>query len=201
MSGHGKGCPCYACQPVEAALNSVPVCPCSETVDVECEIPAGLSHTGARRKKVCAIDRCLAPLILALQAAGIGTEGCCCGHGKYDGTVCFENGIRLIVVWPWDEVDQRPIAEIRAELQAAGVDVDAFIRLIRSTVTRLTKNAPAVAPDRIEVDPYHTPEYAAFVDEMAKHCHCTHGPCDGVLVGGLCDGIVEDDQTGDGETL
>jgi hypothetical protein len=39
-------------------------------------------------------------------------------------------------------------------------------------------------------DPYSTPEYAAFVEEMAKHCQCLppHScPCDGVLAGGLCD--------------
>lgn len=45
------------------------------------------------------------------------------------------------------------------------------------------------------VDPYDTPEYAAFVEEMAKHCHCEpldRRPCDGVLAGGLCDGAKED---------
>lgn len=39
-------------------------------------------------------------------------------------------------------------------------------------------------------DPYDTPEYQAFVEEMAKHCQCLpphRCPCDGVLAGGICD--------------
>ena len=39
-------------------------------------------------------------------------------------------------------------------------------------------------------DPYDTDDYAAFVETMAKHCHCeppSARPCDGVLAGGLCD--------------
>lgn len=31
------------------------------------------------------------------------------------------------------------------------------------------------------------PEYQQFVQEQAKHCRCSHGPCDGVLAGGPCD--------------
>lgn len=43
-------------------------------------------------------------------------------------------------------------------------------------------------------DPYSTPEYAAFVESMAKHCRCTRSClCDGVLAGGMCDEIIEDD--------
>lgn len=41
-------------------------------------------------------------------------------------------------------------------------------------------------------NPYDSPEYAAFVESMAKHCHCEPAgsrPCDGVLAGGLCDGM------------
>lgn len=44
-------------------------------------------------------------------------------------------------------------------------------------------------------DPYDTPEYQAFVEDMAKHCHCLpldRRPCDGVLAGGPCDGFGYD---------
>jgi hypothetical protein len=80
-----------------------PICPCTTTIDVGCEIPSGYSHTRKRHKKICSIDKCLAPLIRALQAAKIVTTGCCCGHGECDGTVVFEDGTRLIVIWPWDD--------------------------------------------------------------------------------------------------
>jgi hypothetical protein len=43
-------------------------------------------------------------------------------------------------------------------------------------------------------DPFESPEYAAFVESMVPHCHCSpsHQPCDGVLAGGLCDNIRDD---------
>ena len=37
-------------------------------------------------------------------------------------------------------------------------------------------------------------EYQAFLSECAKHCRCTHSICDGVLAGGFCDEIIEDDS-------
>lgn len=47
------------------------------------------------------------------------------------------------------------------------------------------------------MNPYETKEYQAFVDEMVKHCWCDGDrPCDGVLAGGLCDGIDEEEETG-----
>jgi len=37
-------------------------------------------------------------------------------------------------------------------------------------------------------------EYQKFVESMVPYCHCSaqHRPCDGVLAGGLCDGITDD---------
>jgi len=39
-------------------------------------------------------------------------------------------------------------------------------------------------------------EYQKFVDSMVQHCHCLEGnrPCDGVLAGGICDGITDDND-------
>ncbi len=37
-------------------------------------------------------------------------------------------------------------------------------------------------------------EYQAFVAECAKHCRCTHTVCGGVLAGGMCDELIEDDS-------
>jgi hypothetical protein len=47
----------------------------------------------------------------------------------------------------------------------------------------------------MKTDPYESAEYQRFVESMVEHCHCHEGnrPCDGVLAGGLCDGIGEDD--------
>lgn len=48
----------------------------------------------------------------------------------------------------------------------------------------------------VETDPYDTPEYQAFVSEMAQFCHCKESerPCAGVLAGGMCDGIKDDEE-------
>lgn len=38
-------------------------------------------------------------------------------------------------------------------------------------------------------------EYAEFVEESARFCRCDGDcPCDGVLAGGLCDGLTKDDR-------
>ena len=51
-------------------------------------------------------------------------------------------------------------------------------------------------PPESEVDPFQTPEYQAFVESMVPFCHCSerNRPCDGVLAGGLCDGINDDED-------
>lgn len=46
------------------------------------------------------------------------------------------------------------------------------------------------------VDPYETEEYAKFVASCVPLCHCSESmrPCDGVLAGGICDGIGDRDE-------
>ena len=46
-----------------------------------------------------------------------------------------------------------------------------------------------------EIEDYSdSPEYQAFVEEQAKYCRCTRGPCDGVLAGGMCDELIDDED-------
>lgn len=50
-------------------------------------------------------------------------------------------------------------------------------------------------PQAEEQNPYDTPEYQAFVEEMAKDCKCYPlevRPCDGLLAGGPCDRMGQD---------
>ena len=54
--------------------------------------------------------------------------------------------------------------------------------------------SPIVGHETVE-DYFNSPEYAAFVESMAQHCHCESPhprPCDGVLAGGICDGLRDD---------
>ena len=43
-------------------------------------------------------------------------------------------------------------------------------------------------------DPYESEEYQKFIESMVPLCHCSprNKPCDGVLAGGVCDGINDD---------
>lgn len=51
-------------------------------------------------------------------------------------------------------------------------------------------NQPAQQPE----DPYLCEAYQKFVESMVPHCHCAerYRPCDGVLAGGVCDGIKDE---------
>lgn len=61
-------------------------------------IPPDLSYTGRARWAVKPIDACIAPIIQALNDAGILTAASCCGHGKADGEIWLQDGRKLIVV-------------------------------------------------------------------------------------------------------
>lgn len=43
------------------------------------------------------VDRCIAPLVSALNDAGIKTVACCCGHGVRPGNVALADGRELII--------------------------------------------------------------------------------------------------------
>ena len=51
-------------------------------------------------------------------------------------------------------------------------------------------------PDLFPADAGESEEYQRFVESMVPYCHCKAGncPCDGVLAGGLCDGITDDER-------
>lgn len=42
--------------------------------------------------KVRHIDRCIFPLVKALNEAGQTTIACCCGHGKHHGNIILADG-------------------------------------------------------------------------------------------------------------
>lgn len=48
-------------------------------------------------------DPCLAPLVKALNDAGIATVASCCGHGRQPGTVALADGRELVIAADYDE--------------------------------------------------------------------------------------------------
>lgn len=61
-------------------------------------VPAWLSYTGNPRLDTKAVDRCIAPIVQALNDVGIYTAGSCCGHGELDGNIILHDGRTLIIV-------------------------------------------------------------------------------------------------------
>lgn len=43
------------------------------------------------------IDTCLANLVQILNDGGLFTKSCCCGHGKFKGTLVLQNGKILFI--------------------------------------------------------------------------------------------------------
>ena len=77
---------------------SVRSCPkCShKPVGVRVRIPTDLSHIGISYWKVAQIDYCIAPIVRALQDAGIDMRGSCCGHGE-KGSILLQDGRVLTI--------------------------------------------------------------------------------------------------------
>lgn len=60
-------------------------------------MPARLSCTGQFRWATKGVDRCIAPIVAALNAGGILTANCCCGHGRRRGSIVLHDGRTLII--------------------------------------------------------------------------------------------------------
>jgi len=48
--------------------------------------------------KVRCIDWCIHQIVAALNAGGVETVSCCCGHGEVDGRIDLADGRHLLVV-------------------------------------------------------------------------------------------------------
>lgn len=70
---------------------------CHKTKLVRVKIPADLSCTGKTKWKKAGIDACIAPIVKALQKAGIDMRGSCCGHGKQQGNIHLQDNRILLI--------------------------------------------------------------------------------------------------------
>jgi len=73
------------------------MCEYGTTQLVRVRIPSDLSCSGRAKWKRMSIDACIAPIVSALQIAGINMRGSCCGHGKQNGEIELEDGRKLLV--------------------------------------------------------------------------------------------------------
>lgn len=68
------------------------MCIWGDEVILRVPMPAALSHTGEFRWAEKAVDHCIAPIVQALNDAGIYTANSCCGHGETEGTIHLHDG-------------------------------------------------------------------------------------------------------------
>lgn len=64
---------------------------------IEVTIAAHLSSDGTTKRKTVGIDACIAPLVRALDAAGVVMTASCCGHGRATGRIDLADGRVLTI--------------------------------------------------------------------------------------------------------
>jgi len=62
-------------------------------------IPHDLAWNGTPHWSNKTIDNCIAPLVQALNNAGIYTASCCCGHSEELGHIWLQDG-RVLIILP-----------------------------------------------------------------------------------------------------
>jgi len=71
---------------------------CKWGTDMSVRLAYPLSVSGRTEVDV---DACIAPLVQMLNDYGIHTTGCCCGHGRSEGSVLIDQeGQRVILTLP-----------------------------------------------------------------------------------------------------
>ena len=78
-------------------MSKWPLCRCRETEIVLVHIDADLACEGKEKWRGMKIDKCIAPLVKALQEGGINMRGSCCGHGKTIGEISLSDGRKLLI--------------------------------------------------------------------------------------------------------
>jgi len=79
------------------------MCKHGDHVTLPVNMPAHLSYTDVDRWAYKPIDRCLAPIVQALNVAGIFTANSCCGHGTGPGSILLHDG-RELTIAPFQRV-------------------------------------------------------------------------------------------------
>jgi len=68
--------------------------------------------------KTAKVDACIAPLIQALNDAGIETVASCCGHGQRPGNIALAGGRELFIVPDYEtarELDKKFLCDIHGK--------------------------------------------------------------------------------------
>lgn len=79
------------------------MCLPGETKEILVKIPRDLNCWALTCWKYAKIDKCIAPIVEALQNGGIDMRGSCCGHGRAPGHIELQDG-RIIQILNGDHI-------------------------------------------------------------------------------------------------
>ena len=89
---------------------------------VNVKITADRSHTRKAYYRDMPIDKCIAPIVRALQEGGIDMNGSCCGHGRCAGNIFLADGRELVIL----ESEESEMYRTRANMP--DTDINEYIR-------------------------------------------------------------------------
>ena len=81
------------------------MCERNDTVPVELLVPGWLAWEGVDTVKTKDVDRCIAPLVVALNEVGMTTVASCCGHGRLPGRITLVDHRDILIV-PEDKTER-----------------------------------------------------------------------------------------------
>lgn len=161
------------------------MCSHGDTVPVEVTVMAGLAHEGRDTRKVKPIDRCIVPIVKALDEAGIYMTGSCCGHDKRTPAGGYEMGeIRLadgrIIhiqrdpgVWTMSASTEVPVGENTALAEHVTVRTRYVGQHLRVLLERRVERYVPGDPDAEVVE--HVPQAELIIEAGTKVTIGRHG--------------------------
>jgi hypothetical protein len=88
------------------------MCQWGNTKKVRVKVPDDLSYNGQQRWAIKGIDSCIAPIVEALQRAGIDMRSSCCGHEKGEGGIQLQDG-RMLLILSKEQAQERDAIAVK----------------------------------------------------------------------------------------
>lgn len=99
--------------------------------------------------RVRCIDRCIHQIVAALNAGGVTTVACCCGHGEQDGRIDLEDGRVLRIETGTEEYECDWCYEYKPVDDFVQINEDGDSACKDCTIEMLSKQASSVPVDDI----------------------------------------------------
>lgn len=74
---------------------------CKQDSTWKTQVNVTLAHPRKDGVTFVGVDPCIAPLVQAINDAGIQTASSCCGHGHQTGSIILEDGREILIAPDW----------------------------------------------------------------------------------------------------